>query len=90
MRYEYETRGICSSRIYIEIEDGKVISARYRGGCPGNTLGISKLVEGMAVEDVISRLSGIKCGMKPTSCPDQLADALKQINAGLTQKEEQN
>jgi uncharacterized protein (TIGR03905 family) len=66
----------------IEIEDGVVTDLAVIGGCNGNLQGISKLVEGMKVEDVISRLEGIHCGKRPTSCPDQLAQALKQASAG--------
>lgn len=78
MQYEYRTKGTCSQRILFEIEDGIVKNVQYIGGCHGNLQGISKLVEGMKVEDVISRVEGIRCGMKPTSCPDQLARALKE------------
>ena len=75
---EYRTSGTCSRAINIEVEDGIVKSAKFVGGCAGNTAGISKLVEGMPVDEVIKRLSGIKCGFKSTSCPDQLAQALSQ------------
>lgn len=74
----YKTHGTCSSEIHFEVEDGKVTSLSYVGGCNGNLQGISSLVTGMKVEDVIAKLSGIKCGFKPTSCPDQLAKALKE------------
>ena len=78
MQYEYRTKGTCSQRILFEIEDGIVKNVQYIGGCHGNLQGISKLGEGMTVEDVIARVEGIRCGMKPTSCPDQLARALKE------------
>ena len=78
MQYEYKTSGTCSQRIYFEIEDGKVKNVEYFGGCNGNLKGISSLVEGMDVDEVITRLEGTTCGMKPTSCPDQLAQALKK------------
>lgn len=78
MTYEYKTRGTCSQRILFEIEDDLVRNVRFIGGCNGNLKGIGTLVDGMPVDDVISRLEGIQCGMKPTSCPDQLAQALKQ------------
>ena len=78
MQYEYKTKGTCSQRILFEIIDGKVSNVQFLGGCNGNLQGISKLVEGMNVDDVIERIEGIHCGMKPTSCPDQLAKALKQ------------
>ena len=79
MTIDYKTKGTCSSRMLIEVEDGVVQSLQVTGGCSGNLQGLSKLVAGMKVEDVISRLEGIRCGFKPTSCPDQLAQALKQI-----------
>lgn len=78
MHYEYKTKGTCSQNILFDIEDNKVTNVQYIGGCNGNLQGISKLVEGMDVDEVINRLSGIRCGMKETSCPDQLATALKQ------------
>ncbi len=77
---EYRTRGTCSRAINIEVEDGIVKSVQFVGGCAGNTAGISKLVEGMTVDEVINRLSGIRCGFKTTSCPDQLAQALKSLD----------
>ena len=78
MQYEYKTKGTCSQRIAFEIEDGKVRNVQYFGGCNGNLQGIGRLVEGMDVAEVIDRLKGIHCGMKPTSCPDQLARALEE------------
>ena len=78
MTIDYKTKGTCSSRMLIEVEDGVVKSLQVTGGCNGNLQGLSKLVAGMKVEDVISRLEGIRRGFKPTSCPDQLAQALKQ------------
>ena len=80
MQYEYKTKGTCSQRIFFEIEDGKVKNVQFVGGCNGNLKGIAALVEGMDVQDVISRIEGVRCGMKPTSCPDQLAKALKEAN----------
>ena len=74
----YKTSGTCSSAIDFEVEDGIVKNVKFIGGCNGNTQGISKLVEGMPADEVISRLEGIKCGFKSTSCPDQLAKALKE------------
>ena len=65
-------------RFFFDIEDGKLINVKFLGGCNGNLQGISALVEGMEVEEVIRRVEGIHCGMKPTSCPDQLAKALKE------------
>ncbi|BDF68520.1 TIGR03905 family TSCPD domain-containing protein [Pseudoflavonifractor phocaeensis] len=78
MTIDFKPRGVCSQRMIIEVEDGVVQSLQVRGGCNGNLQGISKLVEGMPVAEVIGRLEGIRCGFKPTSCPDQLAQALKQ------------
>lgn len=78
MVMEYKPSGVCSRKMVIDVEDGIVKSLEVVGGCHGNLQGISKLVEGMKVEDVIARLEGIRCGGKPTSCPDQLAKALKQ------------
>ncbi len=77
MQFEYRTQGTCSSKIQFEIEDGIVKSVNYYGGCNGNLQGISALVSGMPAEKVIEQLKGIKCGMKQTSCPDQLATALE-------------
>jgi len=77
----YKTNGTCSRAIQFDVEDGCVKNVRFDGGCSGNTQGVAKLVEGMPVEEVISRLEGIKCGFKPTSCPDQLAKALKEWRA---------
>lgn len=74
----YRTSGTCSREINIEVEDGKIKSVKFVGGCHGNTQGISRLVEGMPVEEVIAKLKGIRCGFKPTSCPDQLARALEK------------
>lgn len=78
MQYEYKTKGTCSQRIFFDVEDGKVKNVQFVGGCNGNLKGIAALVEGMDVADVISRVEGIRCGMKATSCPDQLAKALKE------------
>lgn len=74
---EYKTSGTCSRLIKLDIEDGVIISCEFVAGCPGNTHGVAELVKGMKVEDAISRLKGIRCGMKSTSCPDQLARALE-------------
>lgn len=73
----YKTSGVCSKEIEFEIENNIIKSVTFVGGCSGNTQGISKLVEGMSVEEVIKKLEGVKCGYRPTSCPDQLAKALK-------------
>lgn len=78
MHYTYKTNGTCSREIYFDIEDGKLKNVEYLGGCNGNLKGIGALVEGMDVDEVIARLEGTTCGGKPTSCPDQLAKALKE------------
>lgn len=75
----YKTSGVCSKKIDFEITDGKLHNVSFTGGCPGNLQGIGRLVEGMEVDEVISRLEGIRCGFKNTSCPDQLAKALKSL-----------
>ena len=75
----YKTKGTCSRQIEVTLtDDGIIEEVMFLGGCSGNTTGISALVKGMKAEDAISRLAGIKCGFKPTSCPDQLANALKE------------
>ena len=74
--YEYKTKGTCSQRILFDIEDNKVKNVQFIGGCNGNLKGIAALVEGADIDDVITRVQGIRCGMKQTSCPDQLAQAL--------------
>ena len=78
MIYRYETRGVCSREIILELENGIIKKVNIIGGCAGNTVGISKLVEGMSAEEAITRLKGIPCGPRSTSCPDQLAIALEQ------------
>ena len=78
MKYDYKTKGTCSQRILFDIEDGVVKNLQFIGGCNGNLKGISALVEGMKAEAVIARVAGVRCGMKSTSCPDQLAQALKE------------
>ncbi len=76
MAFQYRTQGVCSRNIIFDIVDGKVTNVHFDGGCNGNTQGIARLVEGMPVEEAIRRLSGITCGLKSTSCPDQLSKAL--------------
>lgn len=75
----YKTKGTCSTAIDIEVNDGIIESVQFTGGCNGNLKGICAFVKGMRVEDAIEKLEGIRCGMKPTSCPDQLAQALKSL-----------
>lgn len=78
MKYHYTTRGTCSRAIDIEIENGILKDVKFHGGCSGNTQGVAKLVIGMKADDVIEKLRGIKCGFKPTSCPDQLSYAIEE------------
>lgn len=77
--YTYDTQGTCSRQIEIELEDGIIRSVRFEGGCHGNTQGISRLVQGMKATEAIERLEGIDCHGKGTSCPDQLARALRRM-----------
>lgn len=77
----YKTKGTCSTMIDVELKDGVIDSVKFTGGCNGNLQGISALVKGMKPEEAISRLNGIRCGFKPTSCPDQLAHALEEMIA---------
>lgn len=83
MNYTYKTKGVCSRSIKLEIEDDVLKTVVFEGGCNGNTNGISKLVEGMKVDDVIAKLKGIHCGFRSTSCPDQLARALEEAKEKL-------
>lgn len=76
--YSYAPSGVCSQQITFDLDGGVIRNVRFAGGCPGNLQGISRLVEGMKAEEAIGRLEGIQCGGKPTSCPDQFAQALKQ------------
>jgi uncharacterized protein (TIGR03905 family) len=78
MRYTYRTKGTCSQVISFDLEDGKVSNVEFIGGCNGNLQGISKLCDGMDANELIEKLSGIRCGFKNTSCPDQLAKAIKE------------
>ena len=78
MNHEYKTKGTCSQRILFDLENNKVTNVQFIGGCHGNLQGIAALVEGMDADDIIEKLSGIKCGFKSTSCPDQLAAAIRQ------------
>ena len=74
----YKTKGVCASAVSFDLVDGKITGAKFTGGCPGNTQGVCALVEGMDAKEAIKRLSGIRCGFKSTSCPDQLAKALQE------------
>lgn len=78
MTYSFVPRGVCARKITFDIEDNIVKNIRFAGGCSGNTQGVSALAEGMTVEDIINKLSGIRCGFKGTSCPDQLAKAVAE------------
>ena len=83
MEFTYRPRGVCSQLMEIEVEGDKIKHVKITGGCSGNLQGISRLAEGMDIKEAISRMEGIRCGFKPTSCPDQLAKALKQcLEAG--------
>lgn len=78
MTITYTPRGVCSRKMVIEVEQGVIQSVNVLGGCNGNLQGLSSLLRGMKVEEAVQRLEGIQCGMRPTSCPDQIAQALKQ------------
>ena len=80
-QFTYKTKGVCSSTIEVCIEGDVVQSVKYHGGCSGNTQGVAALVAGMTIEEAINRLSGIRCGFKSTSCPDQLSVALREYLA---------
>ena len=82
MTYTYYPRGVCSQRMDLEVEDGVIRRVEVLGGCSGNLQGISRLVVGMRAEEAIRRMEGIRCGGKPTSCPDQLAKPLRECLAG--------
>lgn len=82
MTYSYSPRGVCSRRITFELsEDGIIHDVRFEGGCNGNTQGLSRLAEGMKAEELVARLRGVRCGMRPSSCPDQLATAVEKALA---------
>ena len=76
MQIQYQTKGVCARRIFLEVENGIVRHVRFEGGCDGNAQGIARLVEGMDAKDAMCRLSGLRCNGKPSSCPDQLAKAI--------------
>ena len=80
---QYKTHGVCTRRITFDVKDHKLTNVHFEGGCAGNTQGVARLVEGMDIDEAIHRLDGIRCGFKPTSCPDQLAQALKEYEAGV-------
>lgn len=78
MNYSYRPQGVCARGISFDIEDNIVKNVKFSGGCSGNTQGVAKLAEGMTTDEIINRLSGIRCGFKGTSCPDQLAKAVAE------------
>jgi len=80
MKKTYKTKGTCSRKIELEVEDGIIKDVNFSGGCDGNLKGIAQLVKGMRPQDVIIQMEGITCGMKKSSCPDQLAQALKEFD----------
>ena len=88
MKFSYKTKGVCSNTIQFEIENNILTNVTYQGGCHGNLQGISALVEGMDVDEVIRRVKGIHCGFKDTSCPDQLAKALEGAKAKIIKANE--
>ena len=79
----YKTKGVCSREINFEVEDNKVKNVQFVGGCSGNTQGVARLIDGMNIDEAISRIEGIQCGFRPTSSPDQLAQALKEYKANV-------
>jgi uncharacterized protein (TIGR03905 family) len=79
MKYEYTPRGVCAGKMEFDLNNGKVSDVKIIGGCAGNGVGIARLVEGMGVDEVIERLENIRCGGRPTSCPAQLAEAIKAV-----------
>lgn len=81
MAYKYRTKGVCSRSVSFDIVDGKVKDVHFEGGCAGNTQGVAKLIDGMDAVEAVKRLTGIPCGFKGTSCPDQLAKAIQQALA---------
>lgn len=78
MEISYKTKGVCSRGILVDVEDGIIKKVKFDGGCSGNTQGVAALVTGMKIDDVIDKLANIKCGFRNTSCPAQLAEALKE------------
>ena len=79
MTINYTPKGVCANHFTIDVENGVIQSVKIDGGCPGNTVGVSRLLKGMKVEDAIAQLEGIRCRVEPTSCPDQVAQALKTV-----------
>lgn len=77
----YKTQGVCSREINFEVKDNRVVNVQFVGGCAGNSQGVARLIEGMDIDEAIARMEGIHCGVRSTSCPDQLARALKKYKA---------
>ena len=83
MEFTYTPHGVCSRQILLELDGNKVSNVRFIGGCSVNTQGVARLIDGMDIDEAISRIEGIQCGFRPTSCPDQLAQALKEYKANV-------
>ena len=83
MEFTYTPHGVCSRQILLELDGNKVSNVRFIGGCSGNTQGVARLIDGMDIDEAISRIEGIQCGFRSTSCPDQLAQALKEYKANV-------
>lgn len=83
MKYTFTPKGVCSRKMTIELEKNTIKKVEIEGGCAGNTLGVSKLIEGMDIDEAIKKLKGIPCGFRGTSCPDQLAIALEEAKKGI-------
>lgn len=83
MKYTYSPKGVCSQLMEIEVEGDIIKNVKIIGGCAGNTVGVSRLIEGMQIDEAIKRMKGIPCGYKTTSCPDQLAQALEEIKSKM-------
>ena len=81
MHYQYRTQGVCSRAVDFDLENGVVNNVKFTGGCPGNTLGVAALANGRSAQELIGIIKGIRCGYKPTSCPDQLALAIEAAMA---------
>lgn len=86
MEYRYKPKGVCSYEMTIEVEEDTIKKVAIQGGCAGNTIGVSRLVEGMKINEAIKKLKGIQCGSRGTSCPDQLAKALEELNSKKNSK----
>lgn len=85
MEYRYQPKGVCAKEFCFQIEDGVITNVEVQGGCPGNLLGIGKLLTGKKLDEVIAMFRGLRCAERPTSCPDQMAQALEQYLTGAAQ-----